>query len=130
MGRELGTEQKGLTNAAKAHTLPALSYKQSKKTSSGYLLEFNTLLKQSHPDFDCSSLVLKAYPPDRRLCIVTVFREYLSRTKPCRKDCDDSLLLSYVKSYKPVSRDTISQRIRVVMLRSGIDVHKYSKSRL
>jgi len=116
----------GLTNAARAQTLHVISYKLSKKTSSGYLLKFNSLLKQSRPGFDCSSLVLKAYPPDRRLCVVTVLREYLSRTKPCRKDCDDSLLLSYVKPYKPVSRDTISRWIRVVMLRSGIDVNRYT----
>lgn len=116
----------GLTNAARAQTLHVLSYKQLKKSSSGYLLKFNSLLKQSRPGFDCSCLVLKSYPPDRRLCIITVLKEYLARTKPCRKDSDDSLLISYVKPYRPVSRDTISRWIRVVMSRSGIDIRKFT----
>ena len=116
----------GLTNAARVQTLDVLSYKQLKRLSSGYLLSFNSLLKQSQPGFDPNSLIVRAYPPDRRLCVVTVLKEYLVRTKPCRKnDEDDSLLNSYIKPYKPVTRDTISRWICVVMARSGIDRQKF-----
>lgn len=116
----------GLTNAARVHTLNVLSYKQLKKLSCGYLVKFNSLLKQSRPGFDCSSFTLRAYPPDRRLCVVTVLKEYLLRTKPCRKpDAEDNLLISYIKPYKAVTRDTIARWIRVVMTRSGIDVERF-----
>ena len=70
----------GLTNAARVQTLHVLSYKQLKKLSSGYRLWFNSLLKQSRPGFDQNSLILRAYPPDRRLCVVIVLKEYLLRT--------------------------------------------------
>jgi hypothetical protein len=60
---------------------------------------------------------LKAYPPDRRLCVFTVLKEYLYRTKLLHKD-SSKLLISYVKPHKDVSRDT-------VLHRSGIDTKIY-----
>ena len=80
----------GLTNAARIHTLHVLSYKMSKKTNYGYLLKFNSLLKQSRPGFDYCCIEIKSYPPDRRLCVVTVLKEYLRRTKSSRQDDNDS----------------------------------------
>lgn len=73
-----------------------------------------------------SFIELLAYPPDRRLCVYTVLKEYLSRTKPVRKNGPSTrLLLSYVKPYSSVSRDTISRWIRTVMARAGIDTSVY-----
>uniref|UniRef100_A0A8W8INE2 ABC-type glutathione-S-conjugate transporter n=1 Tax=Magallana gigas TaxID=29159 RepID=A0A8W8INE2_MAGGI len=41
-----------------------------------------------------SDMVLKSYPPDRRLCVYLVLCEYISRTARIRKKCD-SLFISY-----------------------------------
>jgi len=90
------------------------------------LLKFNSLLKQSRPGFDYSCIEVKSYPPDRRLCVVTVLKEYLRRTKSSRQDDNDSLLLSYVKPYKSVTRDTISRWVKVILLRSGVDTKIFS----
>lgn len=55
-----------------------------------------------------------------------MLKEYLVRTIPCRTDSEDNLHLSYVRPFRPVSRDTISRRIRVVMARPGIDIQKFT----
>lgn len=109
-----------LTNAARVQTIHLLSVKNVKKFSSEFVLQFRDLLKQSRPGFVCSLFKLKAYPPDRRLCVYTVLKEYLLRTKTLRKNVEDSLLISYIKPYKPVSRDTISRWVKTIMIRAGI----------
>ena len=52
-------------------------------------------------------------------------REYILRSGPLRKD-HSQLLLSYVKPFKPVSRDTISIWVKHVLQSAGIDITKYS----
>lgn len=61
---------------------------------------------------------------DPRICVVTTLKEYLTRTKFARetRSCSQ-LLLSYVKPYGPVSRDTISRWVKFVLQSSGIDVN-------
>jgi hypothetical protein len=109
-----------LTNAARAQTVHLLSVHKVKKFSSEFVLQFKGLLKQSRPGFDCSLFHLKAYPPDRRLCVYTVLKEYLSRTRTLRNKGDDALLISYVKPFKAVTRDTVSRWVKTVMIRAGI----------
>ena len=61
------------------------------------------------------------------MCIYCVLKEYLTLTKVLRKNCDRSrLLISYVKPYKPVTRDTISRWIKCVLFRSGVDTKIFS----
>ena len=97
-----------------------LSVNKLQKLRSEFILQFKGLLKQSRPGFDCSELHLKAYPPDRRLCVFTVLKEYLSRTKTLRQNNEDALLISYIKPFKPVTSNTISRWVKIVMIRAGI----------
>lgn len=113
-----------LTNAARVQTVHLLSVNDLKKLSSKFVLYFDGLLKQSRPGHEFSFIELCAYPPDRRLCVYTVLKEYLSRTKSVRKSTK-KLLLRYMKPYTPVSRDTISRWLKIVMLRSGIDTNQF-----
>lgn len=114
-----------LTNAARVQTIHMLSVNSFTKLPSEFVFQLENLLKQSRPGFDCSVMKLKAYPPDRRLCVYTVLKEYLERTKDIRGN-SEKLLLSYIKPYKAVTRDTISRWIKLVMTRSGIDTKIYS----
>ena len=109
-----------LVNAARVQTLHLLSLSGLEKHRSEFILCFDGLLKQSRPGSEYSRLHLKAYPPDRRLCVYMVLKEYLKRTKLLRQSTE-KLFISYVKPHKAVSRDTISQWIKVVMLRAGIN---------
>ena len=52
-------------------------------------------------------------------------KEYLSRTKPLRRE-SPQLLISHTKPFKPVSKDTIARWVKTVLELSGIDVKKYS----
>ena len=114
-----------LTNAARVQTKHLLSVNNFTKFKSEFVFKLDNVLKQSRPGFDCSVLKLKAYPPDRRLCVYTVIKEYLVRTKDIREKSENKLLLSYIRPYKSVSRDTISRWIKMVMTRSGIDTNIY-----
>jgi hypothetical protein len=114
-----------LTNAARVQTLHQLSCNILEKTKDGIVLHINGLLKQSRPGYHFSSLKLKAYPPDRRLCVLTYYKEYMKRTK-IHRNKSVSLLLSFVKPFKPVTKDTISRWIKTVMERSGIDTKIYT----
>jgi len=75
-----------LTHAARAQTLQFLSIVGIQKLSSKFVVYFDGLLKQSRPSFTVTFIELEAYPPDRRLCVYTVLKEYLSRSKPVRKN--------------------------------------------
>ena len=63
-----------LTNAARVQSVHMLTVKNLKKTFSQFILQFRGLLKQSRPSYDPMLLSLKAYPPDRRLCVYTVLK--------------------------------------------------------
>ena len=114
-----------LTNAARVQTIHLLSVNSFTKFNSEFVFRFENVLKQSRPGFDYSVLRLKAYPPNRRLCVYTVLKEYLARTKDIRGKSENKLLLSYIRPYKAVTRDTISRWINLVMTRSGIDTNVY-----
>ena len=60
------------------------------------------------------------------ICVATTLKEYLVRTKAMRGSSQSELLLSYVKPYKPVSRDTVSRWVRRTLALAGIDMTKYS----
>ena len=64
---------------------------------------------------------------DPRLCVVTALKEHLTRTKFARKthSCRQ-LLLSYIKPYGPVPRDTITRWVKFVLQSSGIDVNIFT----
>lgn len=66
-----------------------------------------------------------AYPDDKRICVWDYLKEYLTKTKPFRKEVTQ-LLISYAKPFKPVTKDTIARWVRNVLKQSGIDVKKYS----
>ena len=70
-------------------------------------------------------MVLKPYPPDRRLCVITVLNEYVKRTKHHRGQ-ESRLLISYCKPYRRVSRETVSRWIKIGLVRAGIDVMQYT----
>ncbi|WAR23039.1 hypothetical protein MAR_036708 [Mya arenaria] len=113
-----------LTQAARVHMLHLLNFKCYKKLKSEYVLQFNGHLKQSRPGHNVDCVLFRAYPPDRRLCIYTVLKEYLSRTSVLRHNGNSGkFFMSYVKPHATVTRDTISTRwIKTVMCRAGINV--------
>ena len=78
-------------------------------------------LKQTKPGRHLEAIDLFAYPNDKKLFVVEDLKEYLHRTEQLLK-----LLLSCFKSFKPVSKDTISRWIKQILEAAGIDIKKYS----
>lgn len=95
-----------------------------KKGFSSYTLHYSGLLKQSRSGCNNPVAELRAYPPDRRLCIVVVLKEYLRRTETLRSN-NTCLFISYVKPHRPVSKDTISRWLKTLMISAGVDCSIY-----
>ena len=83
-------------------------------------IRFGDLLKQTRPNYQQQELCFKGYAPNRGICVCVVMCEYLERTKSLRKD-STSLLLSFVKPHKPVTKDTIARWLKTMLEMSGID---------
>ena len=88
-------------------------------------IRFGDLLKTSTPKCQQHEIVLSAYPPNRRLCIVTYMKAYLDRTAPLRQG-ETKLLLSYRVPHSRVSRDTVRRWTKSVMKEAGIDLEIFT----
>lgn len=90
-----------------------------------YVFHFAEPLKHSRPNKPAPVVRLRAFPPDRRLCIITVLKEYICRTASLR-GAHTKLLLSYIKPYRPISRASISRWVKVCLVKAGIDINIFS----
>ena len=86
---------------------------------------FDGLIKQNRPGWSENCLEFFTYPPDRRLCVIFVLKEYLKRTVRLRNNCN-KLFINYIKLFGPFTKDTISRWLKNVMSRSGIDINTVS----
>jgi len=83
------------------------------------------VLKQSKPGNSGCTIKLHAYPPERRLCILTYLKQYLLQTKSLRAG-EKSLFISFRRPHKPVSKDTIARWLKLVMQKAGLDTKVYT----
>ena len=86
------------------------------------ILRFPSLLKTSRPGKHIAELVLPAFAPDPRLCVVQTFRAYITRTKRYRKGLGKLFIIT-VRPFSPVSRDAFGKWIRETLLKAGIDLN-------
>ena len=110
-----------LTNATRIQSVHLICLNNVHKFKSEFVFKIDDLVKQSRPGYKEPVISCKAYSPDRRLCIYTVLKEYLIRTKKMRDSSISRLLLSYMKPQKNVIKDTIARWIKVILNRSGIN---------
>lgn len=109
-----------LVTAQRGQTLHLLSLDKLSDNDSELVFRFNSLLKQSKPGRLPKPFVLKVYPENRELCVVTALREYIERTVSLR-GTEKKLLVGYIKPHKAVSRDTVSRWIKTGLTRAGVD---------
>ena len=110
-----------LLTGQRAQTMHTILLNNMTKSGKGCSIRIGDVLKQSRPGKHQFELFLGAYPPDRRLCVITVLNEYEKRTSLVRNDCQN-LLISYVKPYKPVTVLTVSRWIKSVLKEAGVDM--------
>lgn len=113
-----------LLSAQRVQTLSLLRIDNMKLRANSVIFTVEELVKQSKPGNTGITLNLKAYPPDRRLCILRVLKHYLLCTRRLRKN-SKQLFISYCKPHEPVGTETISRWIRNVLHNAGIDTSVY-----
>ena len=113
-----------LTLASRSQSLHLLCIDYMKKGHSSYTIHYSGLLKQARAGCNNPVAEIRAYPIDRRLCPLFVFKEYLKRTKDIRGK-NKCLFISYIKPHGPVSRDSISRWLKSVMVSAGVDCSVY-----
>ena len=113
-----------LLSAQRAQTLHLLDIHDMTLSYSKVTFQINNLVKQSRPGRHLDNIVITGYAPARRLCLITVLKEYLKRTLYCRGS-ETKLFISYVAPHHRVSRDTISRWIVDVMFLAGVDTKLY-----
>ena len=65
------------------------------------------------------------FPEEPSLSVTVHLREYLKRTSSYRGE-NTQLFLSYIKPFKPISKDTLSRWIKEILKATGINTDKYS----
>lgn len=83
-----------IITASRVQSLHLLTLNGLEKNFHSYTIFFDGLLKQNRPSWSQNCIELFAYPPDRRLCVTFVLKEYLKQTAALRKDCK-KLFISY-----------------------------------
>ena len=114
-----------LTTGQRGQTIHKFDINYIQDLDDRYRISFHEKLKQTKSGRHLTPIELLAFPEDKELCVVQHLREYIHRTDPLRKD-HSQLLLSYVKPFKPVARDTVSRWVKQVLQSAGIDITKYS----
>lgn len=109
-----------LLSSQRAQTLHLLDIRNINVSQNNVKCRFGDLLKHTRPGMHQPELTLKAYAPDRRLCLVTVLTEYLQRTKPLRTH--NQLFISFLKPHAPVAKDTVSRWLKQTLSTAGIDM--------
>ena len=114
-----------LTTGQRGQTIHKFDVNYIQEMDDRYRITICEKLKQSKPGRHLAPIDLLSFQSDKKLCVVEHLKEYLQRTKQLREE-HSQLLISYVKPFKPVSKDTISRWVKQVLESAGIDINKYS----
>lgn len=95
-----------LTTGQRGQTVHLFDINHIQAVGDMYRITVMDKLKQSKPGKHLEPIKLLAFKEDKKLCVVEHLTEYISRTKPLRKE-HSQLLLTYIKPHDPVLRDTI-----------------------
>ncbi|KAJ8026956.1 hypothetical protein HOLleu_31935 [Holothuria leucospilota] len=119
-----------LISAQRVQALSFLHMDHMKMGTNLVTFQFHDLLKQNKPENLSPTLLIRGYPPDRRLCAVKYLRHYVEETSTIR-GAERYLLTSYKKPFKRVTAQTVSRWLKEVMKALGIntDVYKAHSTR-
>ncbi|CAG2254849.1 unnamed protein product [Mytilus edulis] len=112
-----------LLTGQRLQTIHSLDLDDITVTDSNIYIDVRSLLKCSKPGRHLQPIELPAFIEDKSLCIVTVLKEYLARTSCFRKT--QKLILSCIKPYSHVSKDTLGRWVKIVLQSAGVDITIY-----
>lgn len=113
-----------LTTGQRCQTLLVFKVDQMTLTKNKVTFVIDELLKTNKPGFLPKPITIEAYPSDRRICVITYLREYVSRTSKVR--IGKHLLISTTKPHKRISQDTLRRWVRMVMSEAGINIEQFT----
>ena len=111
-----------LVSAQRGQTIHLLNIKNMTKTESSYSFTITELTKTKKPGHKADIITLMTFTPDIRLCVYHWLEKYIQRTEKLRSD-DGQLFISFNKPHNKVSRETVCQWIKNVMVLAGIDAN-------
>ncbi|MPC94188.1 hypothetical protein E2C01_089344 [Portunus trituberculatus] len=118
-----------LTQAAQIQTLHLLLLQGITIEESSFTVQLGHNVKQCRPNFNIQSVTFIAYTKDARICVCETLRAYIGKTVPFRSNLLQSgirLIVSFVKPHQPVSKDSISRWIKIVLGLAGIDTTMFT----
>lgn len=81
-------------------------------------------IKQTKPGKHLKPLEFLQYPNEPKLCVPSNLKAYLSKTINNRTSYP--LFISYIKPFKPVSKDTVARWCKDFLQLSGVDIKRYT----
>ncbi len=105
-----------LTTGQRCQTIHKINVTCIQELPDRYRITIDEKLKQTKPGRHLKPLELRVFDH---------LKEYLQRTRQHRTRFSQ-LLLSYIKPFKPISKNTVSRWVKQVLRSSGIDTDKYS----
>ena len=114
-----------LLTGQRAQSLHMIDIRNISISNSKVKIRFGDLLKQSRPGFQLNEITIKAYAPDKRLCLIVLLNEYLNRVKNLRGE-NFRLFLTTQPPYKAASQQTIARWIKQTLAKAGLDVSIFS----
>lgn len=109
-----------LLSAQRCQTLHLVEIPDIKITNDKVFIAPNHILKQSKPGKHLDLIEFKAFTKDKQLCIVNILSLYIDRTKNLRNS--DKLLISTIKPHGPVSKQTVSRWVKILLQKAGVDL--------
>ena len=114
-----------LTNGQRVQSLRAIDIRNMEMDMNYVKTRFGDLLKQSRPSFHLDELYIEAFKANYSLCVVGNILRYLEVTLPLRKGY--SLIISTIKPYNSVSRNTLAYWLKESLRESGINMDIFYK---
>ena len=112
-----------LVSGQRGQTVHLLNINYMVFSNNCYTFQLVEHLKQSRPGVNNPLVKLTAFE-DKTLCVISTLKEYLTRTQNLRGS-ERQLFVSYQRSFRKVSRDTISRWVKTVLTDSGIDTSRF-----
>lgn len=81
-------------------------------------------LKHNKPGEPLSVIKLAKFGQDTRICPIQCLKAYIGKTRERRGNIDQ-LLISTVKPYRAVGRGTVSNWVKKMLAKAGIDTGKF-----
>ena len=113
-----------LSTSQRTQTLKAIKLNNMVFGNELVMIPIYSLLKQTSAKNRKFCIYLKPFGEDPAICVVTALKEYIKRTEVNRKT-ENQLFISFQKPFHPVSTQTISRWLKLVLNEAGIDISLY-----